>query len=363
MDTFTIRTRKLATPSLYLQGKGAIYHLGQKALPYGDKAYVVGGATALSVAGDRVRKSLDSNGIEVVGWNNSVTECSYATINRLVEECRKCKGHFVVGVGGGKAIDTAKVVAWKFKVPVMSIGTQCASNADASAWSVVYTDDHRFIEELTLPRSPVLVIEDTEIIAKAPPKFMVWGMGDALATKFEAEAYAKTRAKKKDCEVPTGAAIALGDACFKSLMEHGFRAVADLNNGIHSIDVDEIIEAVKMSSAMAFENTGCGLAHALNNGLNKTGQVKGQHGEIVAFTTIVQTVFEKRPKEEIRQIVDWCRSVGLPTKLAEIGAPSRAALKQAATWACEKDPDSRNMPDRMKVPDLLEAIDLTERGF
>ena len=356
-------SRKMFMPSLYLQGKGAIYHLGQKAFPYGDKAFVAGGKTALSVAGERVKKSLTSNGIEIVGWDDTVKECTHAVINKLVEECRHNKAHFIIGVGGGRAIDAAKAAAWKAKVPAITVGTQCATNADASGESVVYTDDHRFLEVLLLPRNPMLVIEDTEIISKAPPKFLVWGMGDALSCKFESEAYAKARHKRGDGEVPTSVALALGDQCYRSLLAHGQKAVNDAKNGILSLDVVDVIEAVKLSSALTFENSGCALAHALHNGLSRTGQVKGEHGEIVAYTTLVQMAYERRPKEEIRAVVKWCASVGLPTKLANLGTPSRSALRQAAEHACEHDPNGRNMPDKLKVPDVLDAIARVESEF
>ena len=360
LDRITVR--RMVTPSLYLQGKGAIYYLGQKAFTFGDKAYVVGGSTALAVAGDRIKKSLASSGIEVVGWTDSVKDCTHATINRLADAGKHSKAHFVIGVGGGRAIDTAKAVAWKMKVPAISVGTQCATNADASAESVVYTEDRKFLEVIELPRNPILVIEDTEIITKAPVKLMVWGMGDALSTKFEAEAYAKARERKRDGEIPTTAALALADACYRSLMEHGLKAVTDLKNGIHSHEVDEVIEAVKLSSAMAFENTGCALAHALHNGLTRTGQIKGEHGEIVAYATIVQAVFENRPKDEVRQLVLWCEKVGLPTKLRYFGELSRSALKMAVEYAAEKDPNSKNMPEKMKPANVLEAIEKVERG-
>jgi glycerol dehydrogenase len=359
----TTSIRKMVTPSLYLQGKGAIYYLGQKAFPYGDKAFVIGGATGLAAAGERVRKSLTSNGIETVGWNDSVKDCTESTMAKLIEDGKRAKLHFVVGVGGGRAIDTAKGVAWRLKVPVMCVGTQCATNADTSAEVVVYTEDHKYLQTLIFPQNPVLVIEDTEIIAKAPAKYMVWGMGDALSCKFEGEAYAKSKEKKKDGTVPTAAALALGDACYRSLLDHGQKALKDVRNGIHSPEVDEIIEAVKLTSAMAFENTGCALAHALHNGLNRSGQITGEHGEIVAYTTIVQMVYEKRPLDEIRRVMSWCESIGLPTRLKKFGEPSKAALRIAAEYAADKDMDSKNMPEKMKPADILEAMDKVERGI
>lgn len=352
--------RKLVTPSLYLQGKGATYYLGQKAQTLGNRAYVIGGSTALSVVGDRVRKSLESNGIDIALWESGVAECTMEAIARLSDAGRGAAPHFVVGVGGGKAVDTAKAVAWKLRVPSVVVGTQCATNADTSAEAVVYTEDHRFVEALRLSRNPVLVIEDTDVLAKAPVKFMVWGMGDALSTKYESEAYAKARIKKKDGPVPTVAALALADSCHKSLMERGLKAVHDLRSGVHSGEVDDVIEAVKLSSAMAFENSGCALAHALHNGLTRTREVKGEHGEIVAYCTLVQMVYEGRPRDEVSAVMGWCSKIGLPTSLDALGGPSKAALRKAAEHAADRDPDSRNMPEKVRAQDVIRAVEVLE---
>ena len=354
--------KKLIAASRYVQGRGAISLLGDGVAKLGRKAFIIGGRTALSITEQGIRDSLNSSGVEVAALDNTVKDCTYATIDRLVDTGRQMKHDIVIGVGGGRAVDTAKAVAWKLSVPAVSVGTQCATNADASAEFVVYSDKHEFLESVVLPENPALVVVDTDIIAAAPVKYMVWGMGDALSTKFEAEAYAEA-VKRRGGVPPTTTALALADATFRSLMAHGTTAVDDLNRGVHSEAVDEVIEAVKLSSAIGFENTNCALAHAIHNGLTRTGKVRKEHGEIVAYGTIIQVAYEGRAEGEVRKIVDWCESVGLPTKLGEICDHDHVMLSDAVEYACTEDANAESMPERPDPGRVIEAIERIERGF
>ena len=77
-------------------------------------------------------------------------------------------------------------VAYYKSVPVLVCPTIASTDAPCSALSVIYTDDGVFEEYMFLPANPNMVLMDTEIIAKSPVRLTVSGMGDALATYFEA---------------------------------------------------------------------------------------------------------------------------------------------------------------------------------
>jgi glycerol dehydrogenase len=115
-------------------------------------------------------------------------ECSHVEINRLIAILKQhgCRG--VVGIGGGKTLDTAKAIGYYQKLPVVVIPTIASTDAPTSALSVIYTEAGEFEEYLIYPKNPDMVVMDTAIIAKAPVRLLVAGMGDALSTWFEAKA-------------------------------------------------------------------------------------------------------------------------------------------------------------------------------
>ncbi|HID17712.1 TPA: glycerol dehydrogenase [Candidatus Bathyarchaeota archaeon] len=359
-----VLTRIFATPSKYVQGLGAINELGKHVKDLGKRAFVMGGPTALSLTEESMRKSLKESGVEVVGVDRTVKECTHEAINRLSKESKDKGAEVIIGAGGGKAVDTAKAVAWRAgELPVVMVPTQCATNADASALSVVYTEKHEFVEYLVYPKHPELVLVDTNIVGRCPAKFLVRGMGDALACKFEAEACRASSSPSFLGGLSTDAGLALTQLCFENLMKFGLLAKRSMEMGAVTPAVEKIIESIKLLSGVGWEVTGLAAAHAIHNGLTILPGLHAEHGEIVAFGTIAQLVLESKTLEEINPIVDWCVKVGLPTTLAELGLSDvkKEDLLKAAEKACDPNDTMGNMPFPVTPEMVRDAIIVADR--
>ncbi len=348
--------RNVVLPSRYVQGAGAIDDIGAFVADMGSRPFVVAGKRSFAAVGSRIEKSLESAGSPLVGSIDDVTECTYAKIDAVMAEAAKAGADVVIGCGGGKAVDTAKAAADKQGLPVVTVPTQCATNADQMADAVIFTEDHAFVEDYYLARAPALVLVDTEVVGFAPVEFLVQGMGDALSCGFEKPAYAKTMLANRSASLAATAAIEVNLRCFSTLMANGVQAKSDSETKVMSESLEAIIEAIKLMSGFGFGGGGCAAAHAVHNGLTIVPGVNKKHGEIVAFGTIVQMILEGRSSEELERVVRWCKRIGLPTRSDELGNIDRSFLQAAAEKACDPKDTMSNMPFPVTPDMVLEAI-------
>ena len=186
-----------------------------------------------------------------------------------------------------------------------------------SAISVLYHEDGSFDRYLMLEKNPDLVVVDTNVVAAAPLRMTVAGMGDALATYFEARSCAAARGANEHGGAPGHLALVAARACYDTLMECGVAAKRDLKKGRTSPAVERLIECNILLSGVGFESGGLALAHAIANGLTILPECKAMHGEAVAFGLVVQLRLERAP--ELDQVLEFCQRVGLPTTLEELG--------------------------------------------
>ena len=329
-------SRVLASPSKYCQGPGELLQIEDRISHLGGPVMFVLGNFAYQNLKCIIEESFQGSG-SIVLFEKFGGECTKKEIDRLRTVFRTNNCAVVVGVGGGKSLDTAKGVAYYEKVPVVSVPTIASTDAPTSAIAVTYTEDHVFDGNLLLQKNPDIVLVDTEVITRAPVRFLVAGMGDALSTYFEARANAASGHDNFAGGKPTLTSLALAKLCYETLLRDGLKAKLDAENGICSPETENIIEANIYLSGVGFESNGLACAHSIYNAFTHLAPChKMYHGELVAFGTIVQLLLEKREEKEIDDVLRFCTSVGLPVTFAGVSerGMSRDELMSVDVAAC-----------------------------
>lgn len=328
----------IISPNRYVQGRGELKNLPEHAKKLGKKLFVIISASGLKRVRDLLEKSFENTGMELV-FEEFQGECCETEIKRLGSRFQENKCDLVVGVGGGKIHDSAKAAAYYQGAPVVIIPTIASTDAPCSALSVIYSETGVFERYLFLNSNPDLVLVDTDIIAAAPSRLLVSGMGDALATYFEARAVAASGALSCAGGKPTKGALALAKLCYETLLEDGVKAKLAVEAGACTQAVENIIEANTYLSGIGFESGGLAGAHAIHNGLTVIKDCHHlYHGEKVAFGTLTQLVLENAGQKLLEEVIGFCMDVGLPTTFAELGMarPDKDLLMEAAVRACSQ---------------------------
>ena len=348
----------LTSPAKYIQGEGELSRLGQYAAAYGKKSLLLISSSGKTRIGAMLAAGFASVACDVT-FALFGGECCKTEIRRLVALAKEQECDNIIGVGGGKILDTAKATAYYLGVPVIICPTIASTDAPCSGLSVIYTEAGTFEEYLFFPANPNVVLMDTAVIAKSPARLTISGMGDALATYFEAKATADAGGSNCAQGQPTSAALALAKLCLDTLLEEGLKCKLALEAGVCTPAVEKIIEANTLLSGLGFESGGLAAAHAIHNGLTVLPECHGMyHGEKVAFGTLVQLMLENRPLDEVKTIVHFCIELGLPVTAAQLGITALTEEKafQVAEAACAPNDTMGNMPFPVTPKDVAAAI-------
>ncbi|MEG1254367.1 glycerol dehydrogenase [Clostridium sp.] len=351
-------TSIIKAPSRYIQGKGEIKNLAKHLGKLGSKYLILLSERTYERVGDDIKASFnESETVIVFEYFNG--ECSLSEIERVMEIAKGNVSDGIIAVGGGKTIDTAKAVAQKLDLPVVIIPTIASNDAPCSGLSVVYNDQGVVVKVIYSKRNPDLVLVDSEIISKAPVSLLVAGMGDALATYFEARAVKASGARNMARGNVTNTAMIMSRLCYDLLIANGVEAKKAAENKEVNEALESVLEANILLSGIGFESGGLAAAHAINDGFTFVTQAHDKlHGEKVAFGTLVQLVLENGCKDELNEVLDFLISVGLPVTLADLGITNviEAEIRDVAKAACVKTQSTKNMPFLVSEEDVYNAI-------
>jgi glycerol dehydrogenase len=359
------------SPSKYVQGEGELKNLGYFVKNFGRYALLVASKSGYERVKGALNETAEKFDVSFV-MTDFCGECSKSEISRLGTLAQKNSCDCIIGLGGGKAIDTAKCVG----KPLIIVPTNAATDAPTSHLAVIYNQDGVIEDYAFFQKNPDVILIDTDVIAKSPVRLLVSGMGDALSTFFEARSCEKSfgdvfagypcGAREMACPPakPTKTAMALAELCFKTLLADGLKAKQACELHIVTPALENIVEANTLLSGLGFENGGLSAAHAIHDGLTAIPEAHMYyHGEKVAFGTICQLVLENAPKEEIETVIKFFLEVGLPVCLEDIGIKSLSSekLTEVSLAACHPDTNMHNMPFPVKQDMVAAAILAADR--
>lgn len=355
MTEQTSELRVFSSASRYVQGAGAIDAIGGYVGHLGERAVAFIDAFMHPILAERMTQTLTDAAIEsrVVAIEGEVTP-SY--ISALAMSIEAYDPQFLIGVGGGKAVDISKAVARSLHVPIVTVPTIASNDSPASRVIAVYDDDHRLAEVVPMDSNPALVVVDSAVILGAPAKFLAAGIGDAISKRFEAEA-----CRSADGLTPQGTrslqvARFVADGAYAALRTHGSRAIEAAERGELTADFENTLEAVILLSGLAFENGGLSIAHALTRGLMAVSEAAAHlHGEHVAYGLLVQLALAET-NEVLDDHAGFLRAIGLPDSLHALGCDLTDTVLDTIVTQTLGAPHIVNFPALVDARSLTDAI-------
>lgn len=327
----------------------------------GTRPLVIGGAQTLALLMAQWPPGLATHPL-AIAQGKYTPDCSEASLQRLRQQVAEHRADVVVGVGGGKALDTAKLVAAQCQVPIVTIPTSAATCAAWTALANVYSDQGAFLYDVGLSRCPDLLILDYDLVATAPQRTLVAGIGDALAKWYEASV-----SSGHSCQTLIIAAVQQARVLRDILLQKSLAALQTPGSEVWQEVVDATVLMAGVIGGLGGAQCRTVAAHAVHNGLTHLTATKHSptlHGEKVAYGILVQLRLEEMIQGSQlaiaarHQLLSFYRSIGLPTSLHDLGLAevSLAELEQAAAIACAPTSDLHYLPFPVVPTQLVAAM-------
>ena len=315
--------RAMIAPARYIQGAGIMANLGRYlGLLPARRVVVLISQGGQQRFGQRLEQTLaDVNIVSKVCL--FAGECSYEEVARVASVVR-ANDHFaadcLIAVGGGKCIDAGKAIAFRLGIPIVVFPTIASTDGPTSAVAVMYDEAGVALGGEFYPHNPALVVVDSEIIATAPPRFLAAGIADALASLYELRVNVANSQGRSTIGARAPLAVqAMVEAGAEILFRDGFAAMKAVGNSEVTAELENVIEANTLISGIGFESGGLAVVHAVAAGLTAVSSVRQTflHGELVAIGILAQLLLLNE-QEEAEKVACFFKSIGLPTRLANL---------------------------------------------
>lgn len=343
-------------PARVIRGDQALAQAGSAIASLGSRPLVVGGDSTLAVTLPRLQPVLEQLQFTCSNYGSDCSESGLASLKAAVNQHQ---ADLIIGVGGGKALDAAKLLAYQCKLPVVTIPTSAATCAAWTALSNVYSEQGAFLYDVSLDSCPDLLILDYELIATAPQHTLVAGIGDAIAKWYEAS-------------VSSGhldqtliiAAVQQARVLRDILFQKSATALKEPGSAVWREVVDATVLLAGVIGGLGGAQCRTVAAHAVHNGLTHLPIHSSIHGEKVAYGILVQLRLEEMVQGNNlaatarQQLLKFYSEIGLPQKLTHLGLGNITLqeLQHAAEIALAPNSDIYRLPFKVVPEQLMAAM-------
>ena len=350
--------KAMRSPKTYIQGPGLLFELDRHMIGMGNHFMLLITQGGLQRFSSMLKLSFSGKQY-MLDYHIFTGESTREKMESCAQRCLKEGITAIIGIGGGKVMDTAKGAAHYAGIPVVLVPTVCSTDAPCSSLSILYDDNGVFQSYLHLDSSPDAIMIDTSVIARSPASLLVAGMGDAMSTYFEARACLASGSPTPLGSAPTVTAYEIAALCWKYLQTDGLQAKKSVEQGVCSPALERIIEVNSYQSCIGFESGGLAAAHGIQKGFTVVPELhRAYHGFKVAFCTLAQLILENAPEQEQKQVLEFCHSVGLPICFKDLGyeAIKNEDIRQIAEKACAPGSTVYHLPCPVTPEYIVSAL-------
>lgn len=345
------------SPAQVMRGNGAVAQAGANIAQLGNRPLIIGGDRALKLIQPLLYPILQAYHLTATTASHYPDSCDQS-YKRLQDIVADHQADLIIGVGGGKALDMAKLVASQSGLPIVTIPTSAATCAAWTALSNIYTEEGAFQSDVPLPQAPNLLILDYEIIQTAPKRTLIAGIGDALAKWYEASVSSGDTTASL-----TIAAVQQARVLRDILLQKSATALENPGGEVWREIVDATVLLPGVIGGLGGANCRTVAAHAVHNGLTHLSATHNiLHGEKVAYGILVQLRLEEIVENNQlaasarQQLLQFYAEIGLPTSLEDLGLEDMtlAQLRQVSELACASD--IHRLPFTVQPMELMAAM-------
>ena len=336
-----MQSHRMELPRLIEIGENNINDFGKFLLSLNKpkKVSLIAGTNVQKILKKKIEKSLKVKKIKFV-WHTSIDN-QLKSLNQIQKDVKKDNSDLIAGIGGGRSVDTAKLISYNLEKPFVSVPTAASHDGMASPFVSVKSDKPHSI----VATAPMGVFVDIDVIQKAPTKLLASGCGDLIANISAVKDWQLGHKKKKEYYGRYAADLAMMSA--EIVMENSSEFA---KKGLDARVIVEGLISAGVASCIAGSSRPCsGAEHLVSHALDKLAPGIGLHGEKCGLGSIM---IAKLQGQDWKKIVKTLKNVGAPTTAKQIGLKPEIII-EALIIAQELRPERYT---------ILKEIKMTEKS-